>query len=62
MSETQFREIGVQEGYALWAASYDQEQNGLIFLEERQVEGAHSRSRVFPCRCDSSLEEVNSYE
>jgi len=28
----------VQEGYALWAASYDQEQNGLIFLEERQVD------------------------
>lgn len=38
MSETEFREIGVQEGYALWAASYNQEQNGLIFLEERQVD------------------------
>lgn len=38
MNETEFREISVQEGYALWAASYDQEQNGLIFLEERQVD------------------------
>lgn len=35
MSEAEFREISVQEGYALWPASYDQEQNGLIFLEER---------------------------
>jgi ubiquinone/menaquinone biosynthesis C-methylase UbiE len=38
MGEAEFREISVQEGYALWAASYDQEQNGLIFVEERQVE------------------------
>lgn len=38
MSEREFREISVQEGYALWAASYDQEQNGLIFLEERQAD------------------------
>jgi ubiquinone/menaquinone biosynthesis C-methylase UbiE len=38
MSEREFREISVQEGYALWAVSYDQEQNGLIFLEERQVD------------------------
>jgi ubiquinone/menaquinone biosynthesis C-methylase UbiE len=38
MSETEFREISVQEGYALWATSYDQEQNGLIFVEERQVD------------------------
>ena len=38
MSEKEFHEIGVQEGYALWAASYDQEQNGLIFVEERQVD------------------------
>jgi ubiquinone/menaquinone biosynthesis C-methylase UbiE len=38
MSETEVREISVQEGYALWAASYDQEQNGLIFVEDRQVD------------------------
>lgn len=38
MSEADVREVSVQEGYALWAASYDQEANGLIFLEERQVE------------------------
>jgi ubiquinone/menaquinone biosynthesis C-methylase UbiE len=38
MNEAEFRELSVQEGYALWAASYDQEQNGLIFVEERKVE------------------------
>jgi ubiquinone/menaquinone biosynthesis C-methylase UbiE len=38
MSETTPQEVSVQEGYALWASSYDQEQNGLIFLEERQVD------------------------
>ena len=38
MSETVFQEISVQEGYALWASSYDQEKNGLIFVEERQVD------------------------
>ena len=38
MSETEVREVSVQEGYALWADSYDQEENGLIFLEERQVD------------------------
>jgi ubiquinone/menaquinone biosynthesis C-methylase UbiE len=38
MSEKRVREVSVQEGYALWAASYDQEFNGLIALEERQVE------------------------
>lgn len=38
MSEAEFREISVQEGYALWSTSYDLEQNGLIFLEERLVE------------------------
>lgn len=38
MSERAFREVSVREGYALWAASYDQEPNGLIFLEERQVD------------------------
>lgn len=37
MSETSIREVGVQEGYAIWAATYDQEPNGLIALEERQV-------------------------
>jgi ubiquinone/menaquinone biosynthesis C-methylase UbiE len=38
MSEQKFRDVGVQEGYALWAASYDREQNGLIFVEERLVD------------------------
>jgi ubiquinone/menaquinone biosynthesis C-methylase UbiE len=38
MSETEFQEVSVQEGYALWAASYDQEKNGLIFVEERYVD------------------------
>ncbi|HEX6778713.1 MAG TPA: class I SAM-dependent methyltransferase [Ktedonobacterales bacterium] len=38
MSEKKVQEVSVQEGYALWAASYDQEFNALIFLEERQVE------------------------
>ncbi len=38
MGETAFQEVSVQEGYALWAASYDQEKNGLIFVEERQVD------------------------
>jgi ubiquinone/menaquinone biosynthesis C-methylase UbiE len=38
MSEPVFQAVSVQEGYALWAASYDQEKNGLIFVEERQVE------------------------
>jgi ubiquinone/menaquinone biosynthesis C-methylase UbiE len=38
MSEREIREIGVQEGYALWADSYDQEHNGLIFLEEQQAD------------------------
>jgi ubiquinone/menaquinone biosynthesis C-methylase UbiE len=38
MSVTEFREVSVREGYALWAASYDQEHNGLIFVEERQVD------------------------
>ncbi len=38
MSETVFQQISVQEGYALWASSYDQEKNGLIFVEERQVD------------------------
>ena len=37
LSEKEIREVGVQEGYAFWAASYDQEKNGLIFLEEQQV-------------------------
>ncbi|HET8839905.1 MAG TPA: class I SAM-dependent methyltransferase [Ktedonobacteraceae bacterium] len=38
MSEKEIREVNVQEGYALWAASYDHERNGLIFLEERVVD------------------------
>jgi ubiquinone/menaquinone biosynthesis C-methylase UbiE len=38
MSEVGFREVSVREGYALWAASYDQENNGLIFVEDRQVD------------------------
>lgn len=38
MSETEFREVSVREGYALWAASYDQEHNGLIWIEERAVD------------------------
>jgi ubiquinone/menaquinone biosynthesis C-methylase UbiE len=38
MSETAFQEVSVREGYALWAASYDQEYNGLIFVEEPQVD------------------------
>ena len=35
MDETEFREVSVQEGYAIWADSYDQEHNGLIWIEER---------------------------
>jgi ubiquinone/menaquinone biosynthesis C-methylase UbiE len=38
MNEIVFQEVSVQQGYALWANSYDQEQNGLIFVEERQVD------------------------
>lgn len=38
MSDTEFHDVSVQEGYALWAASYDQEKNGLIFVEEQSVE------------------------
>ncbi|GHO78546.1 hypothetical protein KSD_63170 [Ktedonobacter sp. SOSP1-85] len=38
MSKIPIQEVSVQEGYALWSASYDQEKNGLIFLEERQVD------------------------
>ncbi len=30
--------MSVQEGYALWSASYDYEHNGLIYVEERQVD------------------------
>ena len=37
MSERVFQEVSVQEGYALWASSYDQEKNGLIFIEEKHV-------------------------
>src|SRR5579863_114087 len=38
MSETVPQEITVQEGYALWSVSYDQEKNGLIFIEQREVD------------------------
>lgn len=38
MSDIPIQEVSVQEGYALWSASYDQEKNGLIFIEERQVD------------------------
>lgn len=38
MSETEFQDVSVQEGYALWAASYDHEKNGLIFIEEQHVD------------------------
>lgn len=38
MSEAEFQDVSIQEGYALWAASYDQEKNGLIFVEERYVD------------------------
>ena len=37
MSENDFQEVTVLDGYALWASSYDQEKNGLIYLEERAV-------------------------
>ena len=35
--EDSIREVGTQEGYAFWAASYDQENNALIALEEAYV-------------------------
>jgi ubiquinone/menaquinone biosynthesis C-methylase UbiE len=35
---SEVREVSVREGYALWAASYDQEANGLIAIEQPQVE------------------------
>jgi ubiquinone/menaquinone biosynthesis C-methylase UbiE len=38
MDGTELRKMSVQEGYAAWATSYDQERNGLIFLEGRQVD------------------------
>lgn len=38
MSEAESREVSVQEGYALWATSYDQGHNGLIWIEEREVD------------------------
>lgn len=37
------QEVSTQEGYALWAASYDQEKNGLIAVEEPRVDGLLSR-------------------
>ncbi len=38
MSGPEAHELSVQQGYALWAASYDQERNGLIFIEDRLVD------------------------
>ena len=39
MSEREaIREVSTQEGYALWAASYDREDNVLIALEEARVD------------------------
>jgi SAM-dependent methyltransferase len=38
-TEYERREVSTQEGYALWAASYDQEKNPLIAIEEPPVEG-----------------------
>lgn len=37
-AEFLFREMNTREGYALWAASYDQEQNALIAVEEPLVD------------------------
>jgi ubiquinone/menaquinone biosynthesis C-methylase UbiE len=37
-TEYQSREVGTQEGYTLWATSYDQEQNPLIAVEEPYVD------------------------
>ena len=37
-TEYQGKEVGIQEGYALWATSYDQEQNPLILVEEPHVD------------------------
>ncbi|MBN1966231.1 MAG: class I SAM-dependent methyltransferase [Anaerolineae bacterium] len=36
-SEYEQREVGVQEGYAIWAASYDHGNNPLIAIEEPRV-------------------------
>ncbi|HEV2582453.1 MAG TPA: hypothetical protein VGT44_16470 [Ktedonobacteraceae bacterium] len=32
------QEMSTQEGYALWAASYDQENNALIAIEEPHID------------------------
>jgi len=37
-TEYQGKEVGIQEGYALWATSYDQERNPLIAVEEPHVD------------------------
>lgn len=37
-TEYQGKEVSIQEGYALWATSYDQEQNPLIVAEEPYVD------------------------
>ena len=36
-AESQIREVTFQEGYAIWAASYDSEKNALIVVEESHV-------------------------
>jgi ubiquinone/menaquinone biosynthesis C-methylase UbiE len=37
-TEYQAKEVGTQEGYALWARSYDQEKNPLIAVEEPHID------------------------
>jgi ubiquinone/menaquinone biosynthesis C-methylase UbiE len=37
-TEYQSKEVGIQEGYALWATFYDQEENPLIAAEEPHVD------------------------
>ena len=31
-------EVSIQEGYAIWASSYDEEKNPLIAVEQPRVE------------------------
>jgi SAM-dependent methyltransferase len=45
-SEYQFREVGLQEGYARWAAAYDQEKNPLIDVEEPHLDRILTRLGV----------------
>ena len=37
-AESQIREVSLQEGYAIWATSYDSEKNALIAVEEHYVD------------------------